>query len=60
MIDGEDEVKGCFKGISYDHSPLELAVSFVGLYPGNGLFEARVTGKKWTRFAGSCVSFSHH
>lgn len=40
MTDGDDGVWGYFKGMSYDHCPIELAVSSVGFYPGSGLFEA--------------------
>lgn len=47
-----------FKEVGCNHSPLQLAVSFVGFYPGNWLYEAAgVPGKGWARFAGICVYF---
>lgn len=59
MADGDDGVRGYFKGLGYGHSPLELPVSFWGFYPGNGFFEAAgVPGKGQARFTGVYVYFS--
>lgn len=46
--------------MGYDHFLLEVAVSFMRFYPGNGLFEAAgVSGKEWASLPESVFIFHH-